>query len=99
MKKNVRKWSREEDQRLLNQIRLFPQNLHKCFTIVSEEIGRTEGAVANRWYGHLSKQPDALCFFTASSRHVSRNRKNGAGVESNPTIWKRFVKILNDLFG
>ena len=93
-----KRWTRQEDQRLLRQVRQFPQNLHKCFLIVAEATGRTEGAVANRWYSKLSKDPEALCFFTASSKHVSRNRKNGAGVESSASIWRRLVNVINELF-
>lgn len=98
MRNSKKRWTRREDNRLLRQIKLYPQNLHKCFLIVAEATGRTEGAVANRWYSHLSKDPDALCFFTASSRHVSRNRKNGQGVESNPSIWRKLVNAINELF-
>lgn len=93
-----KRWTESEDQRLLRQVRLYPQNLHKCFLIVSEATGRSEGAVANRWYAHLSKDPDALCFFTASSRHVSRNRKNGEGVRSTASIWRKLVNAINELF-
>ena len=40
-----RKWTNAEDERLLRQIRAFPQNLSRCFIIVAEETGRTERAV------------------------------------------------------
>ena len=89
-----KKWTPNEEQRLLRQVRAFPQNLHKCFVIVSEEIGRTEGAVANHWYTKVSKDPKNIAFFTASARHISKNRKNGAGEESTETIWKKFLRIL-----
>ena len=92
-----KRWSAEEDARLLRQVRAFPQNLHKCFLIVSEELGRTEGAVANHWYTQLSKKPEALCFFTASPKHVSKNRKNGMGVESNGSIWRRLMSVIRNI--
>lgn len=93
----MRKWTPEEDARLLRQVKAFPHNLHKCFVLVSEEIGRTEGAVSSHWYTVLSKKPEALCFFTASEIHVSKNRKNGAGVESTPSIWRRLLNIIRGL--
>lgn len=93
--RTIRKWSQLEDQKLLNQVRVFPQNLHKCFVIVSEEINRTPGAVANHWYTKVSKQPEALCFFTASPKHVSKNRKNGMGISTTESIWRKFMRILN----
>jgi hypothetical protein len=92
-----KRWSRSEDLRLARQIQAFPQNLHKCFMIVAEELGRTESAVAGRWYQHVSKSPSNLCFFTASPKHVSKNRKNGMGVESNPGIWRRLMTVLRSL--
>lgn len=90
----AKKWTREEDAMLLRQVRAFPQNLHKCFLIVSEQTGRTDKAVAAHWYQAVSKRDDALCFFTASEHHVSKNRKNGMGEESRPSIWKRLLRVL-----
>jgi hypothetical protein len=94
---NSRRWTRQEDDRLLRQVRTFPQNLHRCFVIVAEETGRTEGAVANHWYTVVSKKPEALCFFTASPRHVSKNRKNGMGTTSNGNIWRRLLAVIRGL--
>ena len=95
--RQCKKWSNEEEQRLLRQVRAFPQNLHKCFLIVAEETGRTEGAVANHWYTVLSKRPESLCFFTASPKHVSKNRKNGMGIESNNNIWRRLMAVIRNI--
>lgn len=92
-----RKWTAEEDERLLRQVRAFPQNLHKCFLIVGEEIGRSDKAVQAHWYSVVSKKPENMCFFTASARHVSKNRKNGMGVESNMSIWRRLMNIIRNL--
>ena len=89
-----KKWTQQEDERLLRQVKAFPQNLAKCFLIVSEEIDRTQGAVANHWYTKLSKDPEALCFFTASQCHISKNRKNGMGEPSTVRIWRRLLRIL-----
>lgn len=92
-----KKWTEEEEQRLIRQVRAFPQNLNKCFLIVSEEIERTPAAVASHWYSVTSKRPDVLCFFTASAKHVAKNRKNGEGVPSNPSIWRRLLTVLRSL--
>lgn len=95
--REVRRWSREEDDRLVRQVKAFPQCLAKCFLIVSEEIGRTPGAVSNHWYTQTSKRPDVVYFFTASEKHVSKNRKNGMGVESTPSIWRRLMAVIRNL--
>ena len=92
-----KKWTASEDERLLRQIRVFPQNLSKCFLIVSQEIGRTQSAVAGHWYTSLSKKPEALCFFTASPKHVSKNRKNGMGVETNSSVWRRLIAVIRNI--
>lgn len=96
-KKSHKKWTEEEEQRLIRQIRAFPQNLNKCFLIVSEEIERTPAAIASHWYSVTSKRPDVLCFFTASAKHVAKNRKSGEGVPSNPSIWRRLITVLRSL--
>ena len=92
-----KRWTRQEDLRLIRQVQAFPQNLHKCFLMVAEELGRTESGVAGRWYGHVSQDPANMCFFTASPKHVSKNRKNGMGVESNGSIWRRLMKVLRNI--
>lgn len=93
----VRRWTGREEDRLLRQVRNYPQNLNWCFTMVADEIGRTPGACANHWYTVLSKREENLCFFTASSKHVSKNRKNGMGTESNSSIWHRLINIIRNL--
>mgnify|MGYP005752307233 FL=1 len=97
MEKTCRKWTEEEERRLLQQVRTFPQNLSKCFLIVSEVIGRSPKAVEQHWYTVLSKRPDVTCFFTASPKHIARNRKNGKGVESNRSIWQRLLSIIRNI--
>ena len=92
--RTLKKWTEDEEQRLIRQVRAFPQNLNKCFLIVSEEIERTQTAVASHWYSVTSKRPDVICFFTTSTKYVAKNRKNGEGVPSTTSIWKKFLKIL-----
>lgn len=92
-----KRWTIAEDERLARQVKAFPQNLRKCFFMVAEELGRTESAVAGRWYQHVSKDPANVCFFTASPKHVSKNRKNGEGVETNNSIWRRLLNVIRGL--
>lgn len=97
MEKSIRRWTKEEDERLLRQITAFPQNLNKCFMIVAEETGRSKGAVSAHWYQSLSKKPDVMCFFTASQKHISRNRKNGVGTPSNLSVWHRLLRVIQNI--
>ena len=67
MKKRTKKrWSKEEDTKLLKQVKAFPQNLSKCFMTIAETTGRTPKAVANRWYSHLQKDSTAKAFLSIS---------------------------------
>ena len=98
------RWTEGEDEVLLRYVRNYPHNLHKCFLLVSEHLTengnlRTPTAVQAHWYSVLSKRPEALCFFTASTKHVSKNRKNGMGIETNPSVWRRFLRILRSITG
>lgn len=98
MNQKYRKWTAEEEDRLLQQVKLFPQNLSKCFKIVSEVIGRSPEAVTYHWYNVVSKRPKTTCFFTASPKQVSKNRKNGgAGMKSNKSVWRRLLSIIINL--
>lgn len=97
MSRTNKRWTEEEDAMLLRQVRAFPQNLSKCFLIVAQNTDRTKQAVANHWYSTVSKRPDVLCFFTASSSHISKNRKNGKEIECPRNIWQRFLNILRRL--
>ena len=89
-----KRWTPEEDKRLLQQIRVFPQNLHKCFLIVGEVIGRTPTACASRWYTKLSKDPRNPMFLTVSEKHKVVNRKNGEGTPSSTSLFRRILKLL-----
>lgn len=95
VKKQVKRWTEEEDKRLLQQIRVFPHNLNKCFIIVSEVIGRSPHACASRWYTKLSKDPRNAVFLTVSAKHKTLNRKNGMGVKSTVSLFRRILKLLN----
>lgn len=92
--RTARRWTEEEDRRLLQQVRVFPQNLHKCFLIVAEVLDRTPTACASRWYTKLSKDPHNALFLTISEKHKVINRKNGEGTRSNRSIFHRILQLL-----
>lgn len=96
-KKSFRKWSREEDERLFHQVSAFPQNLSKCFIMVADDLGRTPGSVAYRWYNHVSKDDRYMAFFTASAKHLSKNRKNGFGISLKSSIWQKFLYLIKKI--
>lgn len=97
MSRTNKRWTEEEDAMLLRQVKAFPQNLTRCFLMVAENTDRSPRAVANHWYSVVSKRSDVVCFFTASEKHISKNRKNGVGVESTMSIWQRLMSIIRNL--
>lgn len=92
-----KRWTSHEDSVLIQHVQARPQNLHYCFLMVADILGRSESAVAGRWYTVVSRKPEALCFVTTSPHHVSKNRKNGMGEPSNMSIWKRILNIIKNL--
>lgn len=90
-----RKWTPEEDAILSRYVDSHVTNLKACFMAVAEQTGRTPTAVSAHWYSVLSKKE--MHFATISKSHIAKNRKNGEGVQSNLSIWQRFVALLNGL--
>lgn len=98
-KKTLRRWTEEEDDRLIHYAQTFPHKMSFCFTAVAEEIGRTPGAVAYRWYNHLSKRDDVWAFAKISSQGVNKNRSLGMPTPTKKKawqgkLWAEIVKIL-----
>lgn len=94
MSKN-KKWTTLEDSQVVDQVRKSPTNLKQAFREAARETGRTVGAVTNRWYTVLSKDPVNACFITISGKHKSLNRKNGTGVKSTQSVFTKILKLLN----
>lgn len=97
MNSNYRKWTTEEDEVLIRKVKEHPQNLTRCFISVSLSIDRTPSAVAYHWYAVVSKRPNSTCFFTASPKHISRNRKNSNGTACNRNIWQRLLALIRGI--
>lgn len=98
-KQKNKAWTPQDDECLLRYIRVYGAiNLHNCFVAVAEQLGRTPKAVSHHWYNKLSKNPKVKGFIFADCNHVAINRKNGGkAIESNVTIWRRFLKVLHFL--
>jgi len=93
-----RRWTQGEEDILLRQVKAFPQNLSRCFMMVSEEIGRSQLAVANHWYTVTSKKPENIAYLFLTPSYVNRNRKNGVGEETPPNLWTRVMAFLRTIF-
>ena len=92
-----KKWTEEEDAILLNKVKTSSVNLAKCFLVLAEELQRSPKSVAHRWYTVVSKREGVCAFGVISSRHFSKNRKNGEGVPITSSLWRRFLNLIRNL--
>lgn len=53
-KKKVKRWTKEEDRTLCDQLRRHPECLEDGFTTASRILGRSISACRARWYQHAS---------------------------------------------
>ena len=88
-----RRWTNEEDQVLIDQVRQNPSNLARAFRATSDIIGRSPHCVEQRWYGKV--RHSETVFINIGARNMSVNSKNN----SNPQpvrlpIWRRILKLL-----
>lgn len=98
-KKQVKRWTDQEDQILLDTLRVYGHKGNAyCFIAVAETIGRSKSAVQAHWYTVLSKRKDVWIGSYITETFVTKNRKNGAGVAPAKGMWKRILKTLKTLF-
>lgn len=94
MKRTVRKWTPEEDQEIVNQVRNHPWNMHYCFLAVGAKIGRSTIAVESRWYTKVSKNPRNAAIIVLTPVSKCLNRKNSKGNTSRSGMFWRIFKML-----
>lgn len=88
-----RKWTSEEEQVLIDQVRQNPGNLARAFRATSDVIGRSYHSIEQRWYGKV--RHSETVFMTIGASNMSVNSK----VSDNPQpvrlpIWRRILKLL-----
>lgn len=88
-----RRWTNEEEQVLIDQVRINPSNLSRAFRNASNIIGRSPHSCEQRWYGRV--RHSETVFMTIGARNMSVNSK----VSNNPqpvrlSIWRRILNLL-----
>jgi hypothetical protein len=88
-----RRWTSEEEQVLIDQLRINPSNLARAFRNTSNITGRSPHSIEQRWYNKV-RQSETV-FMTIGARNMSVNSK----VSNNPQpvrlpIWRRILKLL-----
>ena len=93
-----RRWTNEEEQVLLSQVRQNPGNLARAFKATSDIIGRSSHSCEQRWYGKV-RHSEPVFMTVSSNNTVTTNQKNvfygtNDNVEDAPSIWERFLGFL-----
>ena len=93
-----RRWTNEEEQVLIDQVRLNPSNLSRAFLHTSTIIGRTPNTIRIRWYSKV-RHSEPVFMTVSSNNTVTTNQKNvfhgtNDNVEDAPSIWERFLGFL-----
>lgn len=68
-----RRWTKEEEEILVQAVKANPHNLEKVFRETSVKLNRTPAALHHRWTNHLKNQ--SVCFITVSSKKKLNNGK------------------------
>ena len=93
-----RRWTNEEEQVLIDQVRLNPSNLSRAFLHTSAIIGRTPNTIKVRWYSKV-RHSEPVFMTVSSNNTVTTNQKNvfygtNDNVEDAPSIWERLLGFL-----
>ncbi len=97
-----RKWTKEEEEILVQAITANPHNIKEACKYASTKLeGRTECACLFHWYRTIApaKNPTKLgiSFVAIGSNSIYKNRKNSGNAIVQPTkdtIWSKIKKFI-----
>lgn len=92
-----KKWSREEDRVLLNQVSRSPQCLYRAFENAARILERTPNSCRLRWYGHVSKHEN-VAFALIGSKIATINSKGKTKSNRSKEVNRSFWKKIKDFF-
>ena len=69
-----RRWTNEEEQVLIDQVRINPGNLARAFRNTSNITGRSPHSIEQRWYTKV--RHSETVFMTIGTNAMSVNSKN-----------------------
>ena len=88
-----RRWTNEEEQVLISQVRQNPGNLARAFRATSDIIGRSSHSCEQRWYTKV--RHSETVFMTIGARNMSVNSKVSNNTQPvRLPIWRRILKLL-----
>ena len=94
-----KRWTKEEEEILVQAVKANPHNLEEAFRKVAKEIGRTQNAVHHKWY--IKMKHNSRCFITISSEKQMINGKNytnrnsSSPVDTIKTLWEKLKNLIN----
>lgn len=97
-----KKWTKEEDNILVQAIKANPHNKAEAFRVASKKLNRNAKSCSNRWYNTLSNPESenyAGCMFTLighSSRLDNRTMAthNVQPIKTNKSLWGKIKELL-----
>ena len=88
-----RKWTNEEEQVLIDQVRQNPGNLARAFRATSNITGRSPHSCEQRWYGKV--RYSETVFMTIGASNMSVNSKVSDNIQPvRLPIWRRILRLL-----
>ena len=98
---NNKKWTKEEEEILVQAIQANPHNISEALRTASATMNRSFKACQFHWYGVLSPKDKpnrmGISFVSVGPNTVYKNRKNSGTSIVQPeksTIWSRIKRLL-----
>ena len=91
---SLKRWTNEEDQVIISQVRKSPSNLARAFKNAETKlINRSFCSISQRYYRSI--RLNSKIFITVSSNSVSTNTKVGESILINiKTLFNKLVTFL-----
>ena len=98
---NNKKWTKEEEEILVQAIQANPHNISEALRTASATINRSFKACQFHWYAVLSPKDKpnriGISFVSIGPNTIYKNRKNSGTSTVQPeksTIWSRIKRLL-----
>lgn len=100
--KKRKRWTKEEEDTLVQVVSASSYNLQKCFITVATKLDRTKQSVEKQWYKHTRFTPEgrkAILTIGKGSTYTGKNYCPGFKVKPtkkvrSASLWARLLIIL-----
>ena len=98
---NKKRWTKEEEEILVQAIQANPHNISKALRTAGATINRSFKACQFHWYGVLSPKNNpnkiGISFVSIGPNTIYKNRKNSGNSTAQPeknTLWTKIKKLI-----